>query len=248
MILSHKKDMRAIWGIFIVCLSCIFALWLYSRPLKLEWQNVPPAPTPMTANAFSLGDKQFSYRFLGMLLQSFGNTSGRYEAMNEYHYDALAGWFDLLDSIDPDSEYLPFLVSYYFGATNKPEQLKYVTHLLDKVGQRVGKKKWRWLTQAIYIARYKMKDFEYARELAAKLKNHSDPSVGAWAKNMDAYISEQMGDKQAAIQLTLMLLKNNAKDMTHQEIYLLSDYVCNDLMNKEQSAALEMCKNMAEVH
>lgn len=234
--------MYFIWGIFFISFISIFSVWKYSRPITIDWQNVPPAPTKTTALAFSLGDEQFSYRFLGILLQSFGNTSGRYEALKNYDYDTLYEWFELLDGIDARSEYLPYLVTYYFGSAQTNPQLRFVAKFLEDVGIRIGRQKWKWLAQAIYIARYKLKDIEYARELAAKLAEHKDPNVGAWAKNMDAYIMAQMGDKEAAINLTLLLLKNNSQEMTVQEINLLTDYVCKDLMNEEQASSLDMCK------
>jgi hypothetical protein len=238
-----RKNMTLIWGMFFISLVSVFALWKYSRPLTIEWQNVPPAPTQTTALALSLGDEQFSYRFLGMMLQSFGNTSGRFEVFEDYDYSALYDWFLLLDNIDSRPEYLPYLATYYFGSSSIDEQIKVITKFLELVGSRSGRKKWKWLTQAVYLARYRLKDLEHAQYLARKLSNHSDPDVGAWARNLNSYIMAEMGDKEAAINLTLMLLKNNAHEMSRQEISLLTGHVCEDLLDELERQKFEMCSN-----
>ena len=238
-----KKDMMRIWGLFFISLFVVLGIWKYSRNITLAWGNVPPVPSIYGAKASSLGDAQMSYRYLGLMLQFFGNTSGRYAALSEYNYESLGAWFTLLDELDNKSEFLPFLVSYYFSASQDVEKISPVVDYLEKAGERQGLRKWRWLTQAVYLARYKLNDTEHALRLAQKLRNHPDPDVGTWARHLQSVILSATGEKQAALSMALSLLKDNASTMHPKEIAYLTNYICSELVDKNSKTKFAMCQH-----
>jgi len=240
-----RQDMRRHWIYFICMLFTVIAVWGYSRKITLQWDNVPPAPSVMSASAMTLGDTQMSYRFLGLLLQIYGNTGGRYTAMKNYDYNALKQWFDVLHEMDSRSEYLPFLVSYYFTAGQQtPDQLRIAVQFLEKAGVGTGDMQWRWLAQAVFLARYRLNDIQYALDLSHKLENHADPAVGLWARNLPSIIMGNMGEKDAALSLSLALLKEYGATMDHREVYYLKTYICNQLLEPEKRGLFALCHDI----
>lgn len=237
----RHHDRHILWGLLIISLIGVVALWVHSRHSQVRWSNVPPAPSETAAFAIGLGDTQMSYRFLGMTLQNFGNVSGRYERLVNYDYILLRSWFYLLDSLNPRSDFLPFLVTYYYGATSDKDQIHVIIDFLRDVGIREGGQKWKWLSQAVFLARYKLKNLDLAMEIAQELHNHPDQDVSAWARNLQSIILEKSGEKEAALHLTLSLLRENSDTMTQQEIFQLKRYICESLLNEEERPKFELC-------
>lgn len=239
-----KKGILHIWCFFFISLFVVIGIWGSVRDVTLAWHNVPPVPSYSGAKASFLGDEQASYRFLGLMFQFFGNTSGHSVALSDYDYTALDSWFHLLDKLDSKAEFLPFLVSYYFSASQNAEHVKPVTKFLEKVGVREGRQKWRWLSQAVYLARYKLKDTEYALQLAKKLNEHKDADVGAWARNMQSIILSKAGEQEAALAMALALLKDQAASMDPKEVVYLTHYICSELIPQSDIEKFAMCKDM----
>lgn len=216
--------------------------WFQARDVQAEWINVPPVPSETGALSFSIGDKQMAYRSFGLMLQNIGNIGGRSAALDSYNFDMLSGWFLLEDGLDPESDYVPMLAAYYFGGTPDETQLDPVIEYLATVGQRKGKEKWRWLAHAVYLSRFKQKDLDKALELsyilAAKAERENLPH---WAKQMPAFILSQQGDKQAAKELLLTMLKENAEKMHPNEVNFTVDYICTRILDKSEAAEMPLC-------
>jgi len=105
---------------------------------------VPPAPTPRGAVAMSLGDAEFSYRFLALMLQNLGDAGGETTPLKDYNYKKIGQWFFLLHALDPASDHVPMIAAYYFGVTRVPADVAEVVRYLSVVGQIPGGEKWRW--------------------------------------------------------------------------------------------------------
>ena len=113
-----------------------------------------------------LGDPSLAYRANSVVLQNLGNTGGRTVSLDQYNYDDLTQWFFLQDKLDQKSDFIPYLASYYFGSVQDPEIFRPILDYLQMVGERPYEEKWRWLAQAVFMARYTMKDLDKALELA----------------------------------------------------------------------------------
>lgn len=196
----RRRDLRKSSLIAVLLVFALnLALWSQTHKVYAKWAGVPPVPTENGASAFSLGDKQFSYRFMAIVLQNLGDTGGNVTPLRNYDYSRLSNWFYMLDGLDPRSMHVPMLAAYYFGGTSDPEQQKYIVEYLTEIGLRPVKGSWRWLARAVYLARFHMKDIELALRLAHKLAalppTEKRPT---WTKQMPAFVLTAMGKKQAA--------------------------------------------------
>lgn len=232
----------------LLCLFCVFTLavqiglWLQLRTAQAQWLNVPPVPSENGALAFALGDRQFAYRSIGVMLQNMGDEGGRSTSLHDYDYDKLGAWFDLADAFDPHSDYLPILVAFYFGAVEDPQKLIPVTGYLHRVGNSVEGEKWRWLAQAVYLARYKMNDMEKAKRWADELAAIDKPGIPLWARQMPAFVRNAEGDKQAAYDIMVGILKNGKNKLPRQEITVMIEYICKRILTPEEAEKDALCE------
>ena len=168
---------------------------------------VPPTPTAMRAEA--LGDGQFAFRARSLQLQHLGNLGGRIVPYKDMDYARLERWFRRLDALDARSDVVPMSAALLFGGTQTPADVRHVTaYLADHVRRDPGRK-WRWMTHAIYLARYKLDDNAHALELARELAGFEAPGIPGWARNLRVLVLADMGRTQAARALVGKLLDSD---------------------------------------
>jgi hypothetical protein len=222
-------------------LGLCYALLQATYPVRSEWPGIPTAPDRARAHLYGFGDTEFSYRTIGMMLQNAGDVGGRVTSLMNYDFRIIRDWLWLSYTLDSQSNYVPSLAAYYFGSTQKKEELKYLVDYLAKVGQDDGAERWRWLAHAVFIARFEMKNQEKALELAEKLAAVDQPDMPIWTKQMPAYVMANVGKKKAARDLMLTIaatdktidpaeinqtcwfintkLREKGDDLDHNEIY-----------------------------
>lgn len=221
------------------------ALWFYGRQIHAQWANVPPPPpSAHAAEAFMLGDAQMSYRVWGILVQNFGEYGGRARSFDLYRYDYLLQWLLMLDHMDGVSDFAPFLASYYFSNVKDPEKLRALILYIHDVSTKESRPKWRWLAQAVTLARFNLKDADLALELSydlAAMYKEGDP---AWLKQMPAFILNSEGDKQEAFDVMMSILQGGVDNMHPAEIYFMKDYICTRLSDEAKKNAVSFCDDL----
>jgi len=226
---------------FCMVLSLNIAFWTYSNNMRAMWSNVPPVPTIEGAKIMTLGDGQFFYRMSGIMLQNLGDLGGQSTRMSLYNYPMLGEWFSLVDALDEKSNFFPMLAAYYYGPTGEAEDLRPVIDYLTKVGMRPEGEKWRWLAQAIYLARYKHNDINLALELAQILAEHPNTNRPGWSYQMPAFILNAKGDKEAAVGILTRLLIDEVDNMHPVEVSFMVDYICNRLLDEDEKKMHPLC-------
>lgn len=219
----------------------VFA-WAQVRDLRTRWLNVPPVPGKAGAAAFVLGDTQFAYRTMGLMLQNFGDSGGRIINFKEYNYERLVQWFRLMQEFDPHSNFAPYLAAYYFSAVNDPQKLSLLADYLYEAGSVPVQGKWQWLAQAVYLKRYKVNDLETAYKWSVELSELDDPSVPSWARQMPAFVKNAEGDKQAAYDILVSMLKSGVGKMPREEVNVITDYICDRILEKQEAPHDPICQ------
>jgi len=237
----NKKQDRKIQVFIAAMLVLNMAFWLSIRDKQSSWLNVPPAPDKKYAAAYGLGDTSFAYRLNGLMIQNMGDVGGRTTPLDQYDYKTLSQWFFVQDDLDPISDFTPNLASYYFGAVQKPEKLYPVLDYLELVGQRAQAEKWRWLAQAVYLSRFRIKDKDRALELANVLARTENKDVPAWVKQMPAFIMVDSGEKDAAYALMTKILQSSASNLHPNEIYSTKIYICTKILSEEEAKVNPLC-------
>ena len=234
--------------LFLVFIITNFLFWRHAHHIRIEWENVPSAPTVEQTSMMGLGDKQLSYRVNSMKLQNFGETGGRNTSLKDYDFKILKDWFFLQDKLDPISDMTPMLAAYYYGAVQDTDKLDDVLDYLAVIGQRPHGNKWRWLGHAVYLARHVQENNDRALELAYLLADNKNPNMADWARQMPVFVLEGQGETELAYQLMLSLLVSNVDTMHPAEIFYMKDYICNILLNEQTEIPKpEFCEEIPAV-
>ncbi|MGB4106951.1 MAG: hypothetical protein WBK55_04050 [Alphaproteobacteria bacterium] len=234
---------RILYIFFLLVMALHVAAWLQVRTAHARWMNVPPAPNGKGAEIFTLGDPQFAYRMTGVMLQNLGDTGGRSTAFKEYDYNHLAAWFNLAHGLDPRSDFVPMLAGFYFSSVDDPAKIAPLAEYLHQVGNSTEGEKWRWLAQAVYLARYKLKDMDkaylWARELAAIPR----PDLPAWTKQMPAFVLNAGGDKQAAYDIMVEMLRSGKNKLPREEVNAMVYYICKRILDPGKAEQDPLCQD-----
>lgn len=215
--------------VFALLLGLNLAFWAGSRDVYSKWEGVPPVPSPRGAITMTLGDPEFSYRFLAITLQNLGDTGRDITPLKGYNYERLGQWFFLLHQLDPASDHVPMVAAYYFGGTRVPKDAAQVVKYLSTAGNIPVGEKWRWLAHAAFMAQHKMHDLTLALDLAYKLaKMPNSAEMPQWARQMPAFILSEKGDKAAARKLMENMLVTE-KNMHPNEINFIKAYLIEQL-------------------
>lgn len=220
------------------------AFWQYSRDIQTKWLNVPPAPSVQYSTLGALGDKQFFMRSSGLALQNMGDMGGRNTPLKDYNYDTLGQWLFLSKKLDGISNYFPFLAAYYFGATQDKKQLSVIIDYLADVGGQAGNDKWRWLAQAVYLARFHQNDLDKALNLAYALASISTEDMPAWTRQMPALVLNAKGEKEAAYSIIVEVLRSKGTSMDPAEVNAMKAYVCEQILDENESVMNPICENV----
>ena len=221
---------------------CNIVFWFGSRNIKAKWTNVPPVPPMISAVSPTLGDVQFASRVISMMIQNLSNTGGRITPIKDYDFERLGEWFDLNYLLDPHSNLTPYMAAYYFSASQDPTKIRPVIEYLRTAGNSTEGEKWRWLAQAVYLARFKLNDLELALELAADLEALPKEEMPEWARRMTVNILNQKGDKDAALQLMLAILKDKADELHPNEVNAMVAYICEQILDPGEAKLHSLCK------
>jgi hypothetical protein len=202
--------------------------WSGTKSEKPNMYVVPPVPSEEILRAFSLGDEQLYFRYNAYIIQFAGDTFGRTTALKSYDYAKLYDWWTILDKLDNDSDYQPFMVSYYYGATQTPEnQSNYVVDFLEHHADKNPEKKWWWYSQAAYHARFKLKDDKRAMQIAEKLYNlPKDLDIPIWTRQLKAFLFEKEGEYKQSCDIIIKVLDDyNDGKLTEGEINFIYYFI-----------------------
>ena len=241
-----KNRKHITYTIFILLLILNISMWFYHKSMKPIWGNVPESPSQSALLFISLGDKEASYRFYSQILQNMGETGGENRMFSEYNYKNIGQWLTNLHNLSPDSDLIPYVGAYYYGATRDPAQIPYIIDFLRIAGHGGGKQDWRWLVQAIYMSKHIKNDLPLALELAEELSSLYRPDMPAWTLQMPAFISMDLGDKEAAYQLSMEILSYGVDKFEPAEILFIKEYICTRVLGEDGSKVNALCSNKKE--
>jgi len=198
--------------------------WHFSQPLRLaKAEDLPQAPSLSALRIASLGEPTALAKVLMLYLQAFDNQPGISIPFRKLDYGRVQEWLARILQLDPPGQYPLLAASRLYGEvpdeTRQRQMLEFV-HLqfLDDPSRR-----WPWLAHAAITAKYRLKDLPLARKYAWAIRLHATGSeVPNWAKQMEIFILEDMGEVESAKLLIGGLLHSGQITSPH-EIRFLSE-------------------------
>lgn len=221
-------------------------LWKGTKSIKPNLEVVPEVPSEPMVRAFSFGDEELYFRYAAYTIQNAGDSFGRVTPLKNYDYSALYKWWMIMDGLNYISDFVPSLVSYYYGSTQNPkDQIPYVVDYLEQHADRIPDKKWWWYSQAIYHAKSKLHDMDRAEEIATKLNQMpKDVKMPMWARQMKAFILEDKGEYNQACQIILNIL-DTYEDIPENELAFMLYFIkerINSMMKSDDKDIDPRCR------
>lgn len=244
-----RRQETRLWVIFL----CVFLLncgvWSFTREKQAQWLNVPPVPQSTSVLTMFLGDQEFAYRSLGVMLQNLGDMGGRITPLRDYNFPRLAQWFFLMQKLDAHSDYAPYLAAFYFGAATGDdigEKIKPLVRYLRQAGNSAEGQKWRWLAHAIYLARFKMNDLDYAYAMAKELSDigYKRRDLPHWTRQMPVFILNAKGNKEEALAIMVSILSSVGDKLDPSEVNFTRGYICEQILTPAQAASNPICQDL----
>ncbi len=201
-----------------------FAVWFFiSQDVKPDFTITPLPPTRMEMDIASLGDSEFAYRMYGQLLQNAGDTFGETIPLQDYDFKKLEKWFYALDDLNRDAQYIPSIASFYYGQSQNVKDCEYVIRYLVNHADFDPSKQWRWYMQSVYLAGFRMKDYDLAKSIAEKLIAIKDNSVPFWTKTMVPFMIQKNGDICDAYDLVMKISESDMRSIVTDPIMSAKD-------------------------
>lgn len=218
---SAKYNLSNYYILLTLLVCTQLGYWYKTKEIVPEMGIVPDVLGADAVRATTFGDEQFYFRVLAFNLQNAGDTFGRSTSLRYYDFNKLYMWFNLLDVLDPKSNMIPSMATYYFSQTQNTADVRYVVDYLYTHATRDVKNKWWWLVQAIYLSMHKLDNKDLALKVSEPLVN---PDVPAWAQQMAAVVREKRGEIEAALSI-METIKNNAKEIKDMDLKYMEYFV-----------------------
>lgn len=207
----------------ILVISLIFQISWHHFSIELEAskKQLPQATNASYIKLLSLDDSITASKLTMLWLQAFDNQPGISLSLQELNYQRVIDWLDLILKLDTKSQY-PLLsaIRFYAEVQNEDKQRKMIDFVSQKFLEKPNER-WASMTHAVYIAKYRLKDITLAVETARLIRQHAKAyNVPYWAKQMEIFILEDMGELESAMVLLGGLLESGELDDPHQRQFL----------------------------
>lgn len=201
--MASERSVRYVPSSVIAALAVFMAaqcaLRAFVPPPPMRASDLPEPPSVQALRIAALGDPVPLAKALMLYLQAFDYHAGNTIAYQDLDYARVETWLSRILTLDPNGQYPLMAASRLYADVPQEEKMR---RMLDFVYQEFlvdPDRRWPWLAQAAAIAKHRLHDLPLARRYAAAIQQHATGEhVPAWAKQMEAFILEDMNELETA--------------------------------------------------
>lgn len=202
-----------VWAALVACLAVQIAIQGLRPPPSSKAADLPPPPRGTTLRAASLGEPAAVARLAMLYLQAFDLGAGNTRPYQQLDFRVLAGWLRAILETDPRSGYPLFAAARIYAEVPDAARSRTMLEFVHQAFLEDPNRRWPWLAHAALLAKHRLKDLPLARRYAADLQRLTTATdVPLWAKQMEVFILEDMGELEAAKVLLGGLLETGHLD------------------------------------
>ena len=190
--------------------------------LSIEKKRLPVTPDTELIQLAFLDEKITSAKLIMLWLQAFDHQPGISIPLKELSYDKVIDWLNLILSLDNKTQYtLLAAIRFYAEVPDEEKQRKMIDFISEKFIEAPNRR-WSSMAHAVYIAKHRLKDTDLALKCAHLIRQYAKgDNVPYWAKQMEIFVLEDMGELESAMVLIGGLLESG--ELTdRQQIQFLS--------------------------
>jgi hypothetical protein len=199
-------------------------------------EELPAPPPPTALRAMSLGDPILLAQLSTLWLQAFDNQPGVSIPFLDLDYGKVEAWLQSILQLDPRGQYPLMMASQLYAQVPDERKQRQMLALVYSEFLIDPNRRWPWMAHAAIMAKHRLNDLplalKYAKALAA---NATSTDVPHWARQMDIFLYEDMGEYETARILLGGLLDSGAVRDPHETHFLIERL--NALKDAEKSSS-----------
>ena len=213
-----------------------FAL-LQSRP-QASAEELPRLPTAAVLRAVSLGDPIPLAQILTLYLQAFDNQPGVSIPFLELDYARVEQWLTRILELDPVGQYPLLMAAQVYAQVPDEDKQRRMLAFVSAQFNADPALRWPWLAHATLMARHRLNDPQLALRYAGALrKQATGPGVPGWARQMEIFLREDLGEYQSAKILLGGLLASGSVTDPHEVRFLTERLAQIEAAEKSSTAS-----------
>jgi len=201
---------------------CFQILWhYYFTEIEANKSKLPIATKPAYIKLVSFDDAITASKLTMLWLQAFDNQPGISLSLIELNYDRVIDWLDLILKLDNKTQY-PLLaaIRFYAEVPDEEKQRKMIRFVSKKFIEKPDER-WASMAHAVYMAKHRLNDIDLALNCAKLIRQYAKgDNVPYWAKQMEIFILEDIGELESAKVLIGGLLESGELNDANQRRFL----------------------------
>ena len=189
------------WVLICLLLALILQIaWHYQMPepkARASSMSSPPHESILGLSGF--GDQVALSKFVMLSLQAFDNQPGLSIPFKQLDYQKVVAWLRQVAKLDSRSRYPYLAAARIYAEVQDNEKRRVMLEFVREGFLRDPARQWPAMAHAVFVAKHRMKDLEFALELARDIRLHLvDLEVPSWVRQMELFVLEEMGDLESA--------------------------------------------------
>ena len=190
---------RAVTALLALGLAAQIGLKVAAPRPSASAEDLPPAPGIGALRLASFGDPIALAKGLMLYLQAFDYQSGTRIPYRDLDYDRLEAWLTRILELDPQGQYPLLAASRLYAEVPIESKQRSMLEFIYRQFLLDPNRRWPWLANATVIAKHRLHDLPLALRYAQALQRYATAAdVPLWAKQMEAFILEDMNELEAA--------------------------------------------------
>jgi hypothetical protein len=212
----------AIRAALVVAVLAQLALAALQPPPRGEAEAMPLPPGEGALRVASLGDPVAFGQALTLSLQAFDDQPGVSIPFLELDYGRVEAWLARILALDPLGQYPLLLASQVYAQVPDPARQRRMLDFVYRSYQADPPRRWRWLAHAAIMAKHRLEDMDLALAYARALREHTRAGeIPGWARQMEIFFREDLGQYEAAKVLLGGMLDSGAVSDPHEQHFLI---------------------------
>jgi hypothetical protein len=190
---------RAILAFLAVALAAQLALKAGAARPSATAEDLPPVPSIGALRLASFGEPVALAKGLMLYLQAFDYQSGTRVPYRDLDYDRVEAWLAAILELDPSGQYPLLAASRLYAEVPDEAKQRSMLEFIYRQFLVDPDRRWPWLAHATVIAKHRLHDLPLALRFARAIERLATaPDVPLWARQMQAFILEDMNELDAA--------------------------------------------------
>ena len=222
---ADERSLKAVpaWLIILLVASLGAQVLLQTHVGKFAVQKreLPAPPSKNLVSLASLNTPIFAAQVMMLWLQSFDVQPGISLSFRELNYARIEAWLSRILALNPDGQYPLLSAARVYAEVQDPARQRMMLDFVATEFERDPSQRWPWLAHAVYVAKHRLHDIDYALSLSERLAAHQDnTAIPSWARQMQIFVLEDMGELESAKILLGGLLESGQITDSHEQWFL----------------------------